>query len=1349
MARFKSDGSVYLDDNENLYLKTPGDVGVDGDRRLTIDEETSFITVQRHIDNVWRPTSFETGPDSLWVGKTVGVAGLGHHLATQSVDGHLHFHAHSEFDGELTTGDVGVIYADFYTGYMPVQPDQSGEFTGKVFEYQHLTTSHALLKTFYIKTGNTPAGDNIRFQVWQGTSSSGTITFDQKYPVNLFTADTEVPLQLAGKMEYMDNTNYFFRLSSDGDFSLRTNASGTQWTLAIAFSRVREDNLLQTQPWVDGDTYTDGQYFIDNRQIYMCNVSGTQTGTFEENSDKWDLISDVYQEALLDSNAIAYADSGGKIVGDITNFYYDPGIEFYVGVAGVFDGNLTAEKIYFKDSDSDYMDYDTVDDIFRFSSGLWVSGELWAGELTADHITIGTADISDYVETPIIRSADTDTVTIQDKLKVTDTIIVDDTAIDFWDDAEQMLARLRLDGTGYFEITDELDNYVVRMDVGARVIWLNAEVFVADNLFVDVDSGIWWNPAGSDRDCALLSVDVAGEPAMIWDESEDAFSFNKEVQAPTMRVQGLFITSSGNSTEWDDAYGWGDHSTEGYLTSISGLEEDPVFLASPASGIEAQDITNWDEAYSWGDHSDESYLTSISGLEEDPIFTAWDKSTGISITESQISDLDHFTTGDETDPVFTAWDKSAGISITESQISDLDHFTTNDETDPIFLASPASGIAAQDITNWDEAYSWGDHSAEDYLTSISGLEEDPIFTAWDKDVADLTGIDANKIAMGKDGGGLRGTGNLTWDGGTLLAVGVMAADGVDTPEIANTSGLLKIQPDANEDVELFGDADVGDGEDGREIRIHRKAAEGDEWMRMYITSAQTAMVHGSANFVFQGQTTFTINSVTKDVILKVGDSAGAKKLYFKNKDGNTQFNCDSIGKAFIRTDLWFNDILGDKISLYADRKDADNMYGFGVEEDSCLYAKSYHRYRWYIGTNADLGVSSFMELTNIGLDVSGDITVSGTVDGVDIAALDVDVADLETLVDTKAPFEEPTLEGGVYIKNALTFHDSSMQYEAAERNFSLGHVHTAVPSGFYDNSAQNAAERGVTFNPAGTKMYIVGLANGGAGDGTVWEYTLSIPWDLTTVGSPTSKSVETYSENPTGICFSPNGRIMYLCDASESIVSRWTSILAWNLATFNYIEELDTSSQETQPQGVDISPDGKRLYVIGTQGDDVNQYSLNTAWDLSDVIPTAPFGTSIDDPTCVRFSSDGRRMYVMDGSAEDDIHEYHLDTPWSVGTATLKNLYDVSAQNASPQGIYIKHDNSAIYMVGTSTPEGVYEYKLGLEVDGAIISNNGPMRAGSMTTTQRDAWPAVNGDIIYNTTTNVFNFFENNSWTTK
>jgi hypothetical protein len=58
------------------------------------------------------------------------------------------------------------------------------------------------------------------------------------------------------------------------------------------------------------------------------------------------------------------------------------------------------------------------------------------------------------------------------------------------------------------------------------------------------------------------------------------------------------------------------------------------------------------------------------------------------------------------------------------------------ETDPVFLVSPAHGISAIIIANWNTAFGWGNHATAGYLTSFT--EIDPIFTAWDKSYLDLT-----------------------------------------------------------------------------------------------------------------------------------------------------------------------------------------------------------------------------------------------------------------------------------------------------------------------------------------------------------------------------------------------------------------------------------------------------------------------------------------------------------------------------------------------------------------------------------------------------------------------------------
>ena len=163
-----------------------------------------------------------------------------------------------------------------------------------------------------------------------------------------------------------------------------------------------------------------------------------------------------------------------------------------------------------------------------------------------------------------------------------------------------------------------------------------------------------------------------------WDKnvSDDFDGFYSSLKGRPMRL-GFFNNDVGYITNPNDADA--DPTNELQVLSIS---NDTVYLSNGG-------------------------FAKLPG-ETDPVYSAWDKSTGISITESQISDLDHYTDSDidGTETAFDGWDKDAsddfdgtyssldttGLEITESQISDLDHFTNSDETDPVYLADPAASI---------------------------------------------------------------------------------------------------------------------------------------------------------------------------------------------------------------------------------------------------------------------------------------------------------------------------------------------------------------------------------------------------------------------------------------------------------------------------------------------------------------------------------------------------------------------------------------------------------------------------------------------------------------------------------
>jgi len=214
-----------------------------------------------------------------------------------------------------------------------------------------------------------------------------------------------------------------------------------------------------------------------------------------------------------------------------------------------------------------------------------------------------------------------------------------------------------------------------------------------------------------------------------------------ENHTPTTNANGLVSIEIGggagfNNIDWaNDIYFIKTETdplggTNYTITGVSQLLSVPYALHAKTAESISGGITETDPVFNSWDKStgisiSESQISNLNHFtnsdETDPTFNSWDKSTGISISESQISDLNHFTNSDEIDPTFTSWDKSTGISISESQISDLNHFTNSDETDPTF-------------NSWDK--STGISISESQISDLNHFtnsdETDPTFNSWDK-----------------------------------------------------------------------------------------------------------------------------------------------------------------------------------------------------------------------------------------------------------------------------------------------------------------------------------------------------------------------------------------------------------------------------------------------------------------------------------------------------------------------------------------------------------------------------------------------------------------------------------------
>ncbi len=209
-----------------------------------------------------------------------------------------------------------------------------------------------------------------------------------------------------------------------------------------------------------------------------------------------------------------------------------------------------------------------------------------------------------------------------------------------------------------------------------------------------------------------------------------AFSWGDHATAGYLTAESdpIFAASPANSitntmiSDWNTAYSWGNHATAGYLTS----EADPVFTASPANSITNTMISNWNTAYSWGNHATAGYLTS----ETDPVFTA---SVAASITAADITNWNNkentitpgttsqFFRGDKTWQTIPTCTGNNRLTWNGTGFVCVPTGTLTTETDPIFNASPASSITNTMISNWNTAYSWGNHATFGYFNSINGI----------------------------------------------------------------------------------------------------------------------------------------------------------------------------------------------------------------------------------------------------------------------------------------------------------------------------------------------------------------------------------------------------------------------------------------------------------------------------------------------------------------------------------------------------------------------------------------------------------------------------------------------------
>jgi len=271
---------------------------------------------------------------------------------------------------------------------------------------------------------------------------------------------------------------------------------------------------------------------------------------------------------------------------------------------------------------------------------------------------------------------------------------------------------------------------------------------------------------------------------------------------------------------------------------------------------------------------------------------------------------------------------------------------------------------------------------------------------------------------------------------------------------------------------------------------------------------------------------------------------------------------------------------------------------------------------------------------------------------------------------------------------------------------------------------------GLFFKDDGTKMYVIVEYID-----TVYQYDLSTAWDISTASFtyPTSDyfSVLTEETSPTGLFFKDDGTKMYITGTVGDDVNEYSLSTEWNISTASYVQNFSVSTEETIPQGLFFKNDGTKMYIIGSSGDDVNEYSLSTGWDISTASYSQNFSVSTEEtsPTGLFFKPDGAKMYIT-GSAGDDVNEYSLSTVWDISTASYVQNFSISAQDFVPQDLFFKYDGTKMYIVGENNNK-IYEYSLSTAWDISTASYLQDFSVGQQEIVPRGLFFKPNGAKMY------------------
>ena len=148
----------------------------------------------------------------------------------------------------------------------------------------------------------------------------------------------------------------------------------------------------------------------------------------------------------------------------------------------------------------------------------------------------------------------------------------------------------------------------------------------------------------------------------------------------------------------------------------------------------------------------------------------------------------------------------------------------------------------------------------------------------------------------------------------------------------------------------------------------------------------------------------------------------------------------------------------------------------------------------------------------------------------------------------------------------------------------------------------------------------------------------------------------------------------------------------------NNIDEFNTNDQETSSNGLAFNLDGTKMYVVGEDADYINEYTLSKGFDLSTAVYAGDGERFLvsgqeSQPIDIDFNSDGTKMYIV-GWNGNDINE---------STSPIEaNLKWAIPQRRREEGGFVGYEKIKSDLNGSLS-----RLRVGIKPEGKIIAREG------------------------------------------